>query len=470
MDILERNALDCDRLVFDPDLIRKYDRNGPRYTSYPTADRFAAGFDAQAYEQALARRAGSVSGEPLSLYFHLPFCATVCFYCGCNKVVTRNRARATDYVDALLAEIDMHADRLGERCPVDQMHWGGGTPTFLPDAEMERLMAAIRRRFDLRSGGEYSIEVDPRAVGTQTLTLLGFLGFNRISVGVQDFDIAVQRAVNRIQSEEQTRETIEVARRAGFRSVSIDLICGLPRQTLEGFSHTIERVLASDPDRIAIYNYAHLPALFKPQRQIDPAELPSPETRLELMRRTIERLVQAGYVYIGMDHFAKPEDDLARAYRGGHLQRNFQGYSTHADCDLIAFGTSAIGKIGPTYSQNVRTLDEYYERIGRGELPILRGFTLDADDVLRREVIHGLMCGVALDTRAVERRHGIDFAAYFGPELEDLNGMADDGLVSISADAIRIEPRGRLLVRNIGMVFDRYLRQSRSEGRYSRTI
>jgi oxygen-independent coproporphyrinogen III oxidase len=459
-----------ERLVFDADLIRKYDRFGPRYTSYPSADRFTPAYDADAYRAGLERRAGHDDRAPFSLYFHIPFCNTVCFYCGCNKVITKNRTRSVEYVDYVLREIEMVTRSLPDRPRVTQLHWGGGTPTFLPQPEMVRLMGATRDAFALDPAGENSIEVDPRKVDRGMVELLAELGFNRISLGVQDFDQDVQRAVNRIQSEAETRAVIDAARENRFRSVSIDLIYGLPRQTLAGFERTIDRVLDASPDRLAIYNYAHLPSLFKPQRNIHAHELPSPEVKLDILHASIERLTRAGYVYIGMDHFAKPDDDLAIAQRNGRLQRNFQGYSTHADTDLVAFGVSAIGRIADSYGQNAKTLDDYYARIDRGELPVFRGYTLNADDVVRRWTIQALMCRGEVDYAEFRRVHGTAFGTYYAVEAEDLAALADDGLVAADANGLRVLPRGRLLVRNVAMVFDRYLRARQPVERYSKTI
>ena len=443
--------------IFDPELIRRYDQTGPRYTSYPTAVQFHEGFDEVAYrEQA---RLSNAAGGPLSLYFHLPFCDTICYYCACNKIVTRNRRRAGPYLERVHREIELQAALFDPARVVEQLAWGGGTPTFLSDGEMRALMAQTRRHFRLRDDdeGEYSIEVDPREADAGTIALLRELGFNRLSLGVQDLDPAVQRAVNRIQSEEQTLAVIEAARREGFRSVSVDLMYGLPLQTLDSFARTLDRVIAAGPDRLSVFNYAHLPQMFKTQRQIDAGQLPPPAEKLRILGHTIERLTEAGYVYIGMDHFARPDDELARAQREGSLYRNFQGYSTHAECDLVAMGITAIGKVGPSYAQNLRTLDAYYERIDAGRLAIFRGVLLDADDLLRRDVINGLICNFRLDKTRIEAAHGIVFDDYFAEELERLQALAADGLVELLPDAIVVLPAGRLLIRNVCMVFDRYL-------------
>jgi oxygen-independent coproporphyrinogen-3 oxidase len=354
--------------------------------------------------------------------------------------------------------------------PVEQLHWGGGTPTFLAPDEMSALMAMLRDAFAFAPDAEISIEVDPRKVDAETIGVLARLGFNRISVGIQDFDPAVQQAVNRIQSEAETRAVIDAARATGFGSVNVDLIYGLPRQTVAGFEATLDKVVAAAPDRIALYSYAHVPHLFKPQRRIAPSELPAPEAKLGILALAIDRLGAAGYRYIGMDHFAKPTDELAVAQSAGRLHRNFQGYSTRPECDLVAFGISAIGKIGPSYVQNVRTLDEYYARLDAQTLPVLRGIALDADDLLRRDVIQKLMCSFALDYAAVESAHRIRFGEYFGPELAALETLAADGLVEWIEGGLAVTPRGRLLVRSVAMVFDRYLREQRESARYSRVI
>jgi len=459
-----------DNLVFDPQIIRQFDVNGPRYTSYPTADRFVEAFDGEASRQWLSQRNIGAISRPLSLYFHLPFCNTICYYCACNKIITKDHGRSAKYLRYLEKEIALQSAALDGTHDVIQLHWGGGTPTFLSHDEMRQLMGATRKHFRLLDNGEYSIEVDPRKVDAATVALLGELGFNRMSVGVQDFDEAVQKAVNRIQSEEETYGVIEAARANGFKSVSIDLIYGLPKQNVIGFNRTLERVLAMDPDRLSIYNYAHLPSLFKPQRRILDADLPSADVRMQLLALAIRRLTEAGYVYIGMDHFAKPDDELAVAQRQARLHRNFQGYSTYADCDLLAFGISAIGKVGPTYSQNVKTLDEYYDRLDAGELPVYRGIELTADDILRRSIIQALMCHFELSVESIEAAHLIDFHQYFAEELQDLKAMEAAGLVKVSKDWISVLPPGRMLVRAISMVFDRYLRADRQRTRYSKVI
>ena len=462
-----------ENLVFDPQIIRRFDVNGPRYTSYPTADRFVEAFDSDAAKLWLGKRTIGGIGRPLSLYFHIPFCNTICYYCACNKIITKDHGRSAKYLKYLGKELALQSESLegrdGEH-EVIQLHWGGGTPTFLSHDEMRQLMGETRKHFKLLDGGEYSIEVDPRKVDTATVALLGELGFNRMSVGVQDFDERVQVAVNRVQSEEETATVINAARANGFKSVSIDLIYGLPHQTVMGFNRTLERVLAMDPERLSIYNYAHLPSLFKPQRRIAEPDLPSADTKLQILALAIRKLTEAGYVFIGMDHFAKPGDELAVAQRQGRLHRNFQGYSTYADCDMLSFGISSIGKVGPTYSQNVKTLDEYYDRLDARMLPVFRGIELNADDILRRSIIQALMCHFELSLESIESAHLIDFHRYFAAELDDLKEMERAGLLKVERDWITVLSPGRLLVRIIAMVFDRYLRADRQRTRYSKVI
>jgi oxygen-independent coproporphyrinogen-3 oxidase len=458
------------QLVVDLELIRRLDKNGPRYTSYPTADRFVEAFNAETYSLWVAKREIGGIARPLSLYIHIPFCNTLCFYCACNKVITKDRSKSAEYVRYLIKEMQMQAKLLGERQVVEQLHFGGGTPTFLSDDEIRQVMAAIRENFKLVEDGEYSIEIDPRKVTDDTIALLGAEGFNRISIGVQDFDDEVQRAVNRIQSEEETLGIIKAARANGFKSVSIDLIYGLPKQTLAGFGVTLDRVIAANPDRLSIYNYAHMPTLFKPQRRIHDEDLPSGQMKLDILSMAVSKLTGAGYVYIGMDHFAKPEDELAVAQRQSRLHRNFQGYSTHSDCDLIALGVSAIGKIGPTYSQNYRDLESYYDALGRDQLPIMRGMELNADDLVRRAIIQDLMCHFELVKKTLNIAYLIDFDSYFEAEMKELRDYEREGLLEISDDGIRVTPKGRMLIRNICMVFDKYLRTRTEHARYSKVI
>jgi len=457
-------------LQFDPALIRKHDGFGPRYTSYPTADRFHEGFDTAQYIAALHARNDTRPAHPLSLYVHLPFCNTICYYCACNKVITRNRARSARYVRYVEREIAITGALVEGDGPVSQVHWGGGTPTFLARDEMRDLMGALRSHFRFAHDTEISIEVDPRKVEPDTIAFLAALGFNRISVGIQDFDPAVQQAVNRIQSVEQTREVIEVARASGFVSASVDLIYGLPLQTVDGFSRTLDQVVALNPDRVAVYGYAHLPEMFKAQRQIDAADLPDAATRLALFGRALEHLSAAGYVYIGMDHFAKASDELVLAQRAGTLQRNFQGYSTHGDCDIVGLGVSAIGRIGDSYSQNARDLMGYYGALDAGRLPVARGLELDEDDLIRRELIGELMCHGVVDKQQFGARHRLLFDEYFVRARERLAPLVADGLVEDDAREVRVTSRGRLLLRIIAMCFDAYLDDKAQAARYSRVI
>lgn len=452
----------------NPALLNRFDVPGPRYTSYPTADRFVEAFDTAALSGWLGRR-GEAAG-PLSIYVHVPFCSTVCYYCACNKFITRDQGKAAEYLAALQREADMIAALLSGPRQVEQLHFGGGTPTFLTNDELRELMAMLTARFPLLPKGEFSIEVDPRSTPPDKVRTLAELGFNRISVGVQDFDPAVQKAVNRLQSFEMTKATIDAARAAEFKSVNMDLIYGLPKQTQETFAKTLDKVLVLSPERIALYNYAHLPDRFKPQRRIVAEQLPSPQEKMNIMLDAIQRLTDVGYRYIGMDHFAKGDDDLARAQHQGRLQRNFQGYSTRPDCDLIGLGVSAISKVGPTYSQNVRELDEYYDRIKSGMLPTARGVLLDRDDLVRRAVIMALMCHFEVSKEAIEHAHLIKFDEYFRRELADLKPFEDEGLVENTTEWVSILPRGKLLVRAIAMGFDRYLRNDERVRRYSKIV
>ncbi|MEA3412043.1 MAG: oxygen-independent coproporphyrinogen III oxidase [Pseudomonadota bacterium] len=458
-------------IEFDKELIRRYDLSGPRYTSYPTAVQFHEGFGAEQYREVARRTNEGENPRPISLYVHIPFCATVCFYCACNKVVTRNRDRAVPYLENLYRELRMQGELFDASRPVDQLHWGGGTPTFLNPEQMAELMTVTSRHFKLRDDdqGEYSIEIDPREADEYTIELLRELGFNRLSLGVQDFEPRVQAAVNRIQSEEQTFAVMDAARRCGFRSISMDLIYGLPFQTEITFARTLEKIITAQPDRLSVFNYAHLPERFKPQRRINAADLPSPSRKLAILQTSIRMLGEAGYVYIGMDHFARPDDELAIAQRQRKLYRNFQGYSTHADCDLVGAGITSIGSVGETYGQNVRTLDEYEACIGDDRLPVFRGVQLNRDDLIRRHVIKELICHFAIDFPEVETAFDIDVDSYFRTELDRLEEMRRDGLIDLGGGGIRVLPRGRLLIRNICMVFDHYL-GGQQTNRYSKVI
>jgi oxygen-independent coproporphyrinogen-3 oxidase len=457
-------------LVIDPVLIRSHDVSGPRYTSYPTADRFVEAFGETELRQWLAKRNIGGISQPLSAYVHLPFCDTVCYYCACNKVVTRDHSRSAKYIKYLQKELALLGPLLGSDRKLCQLHWGGGTPTFLAREEMRELMASLDATFERSADAEVSLEVDPRRVEAGTMEFLAGLGFNRVSIGVQDFDAAVQQAVHRIQSEEVTRRVIEEARASGFRSVNLDLIYGLPKQTLDSFNRTLDKVLALAPDRIALYSYAHLPKVFKPQRRIAAADLPSPEAKLQIMTLAIGRLTREGYLYIGMDHFARPDDELAVAQRQGRLQRNFQGYSTRPESDMIALGASAIGRIGPSYYQNAKRLDDYYAALDAGRLPVVRGIELTPDDLVRRAVIQALSCHFRVSIESIELAYLIDFREHFEAELKDLRRLAAEGLVELAPDWIVVTPKGRLLVRRICMVFDRYLREREARASYSKVI
>lgn len=455
---------------FDPQLIARYDVAGPRYTSYPTAPQFHDGFGESALRRAVHdsnERAG-----PLSIYVHVPFCFSPCFYCGCNRVITRDARKATQYLDYLEKELALLGPLFERGREVRQLHLGGGTPSFLDMAQMQRLFEMLARHFDMQQScsREWGIEIDPRDVDAAYIRELSRLGFNRISVGIQDFDAAVQKAVNRVQSVAQTAEVLSAARDWGFTSASVDLIYGLPRQTLDGFDRTLDEVIALSPDRVAIYGYAHLPHLFKAQQRIDDGELPDAATRLALLGLAWEKLGAAGYVYIGMDHFARTDDELARAQREGTLQRNFQGYSTHGDCDIVGLGVSAIGRIADTYSQNARDLLSYYAALEAGQLPVKKGIELSRDDLVRRQLIGELMCHGTLDMREFGERHGLRFEAHFAQDLDRLQPLIDDGLVARHGDDIQVTPRGRPLLRNIAMCFDAYLGKSAATPRYSRTI
>jgi oxygen-independent coproporphyrinogen-3 oxidase len=447
-----------DSVCFDADLIRRYDRNGPRYTSYPTAVQFHTRFGEAEYRRAAAAT-DQLPIKPLSLYVHVPFCSSPCFYCGCNKIITRDAAKAQRYLDYLYREIALQAPLFAHARIVEQLHFGGGTPTFLSLRQLSDLIDMLATEFHLTGAAtrEYSIEIDPRTLTPQSLPALAAMGFNRLSFGVQDFDPEVQRAVNRIQSVVETQDAIAQARDSGFNSVSVDLIYGLPKQTLAGFARTLDTVVHARPDRLAVYGYAHMPRMFKAQRQINEAELPTAQTRIDLLGLTIDKLTNAGYVYIGMDHFALPGDELVKAQRDGTLQRNFQGYSTRADCDLVALGVSSIGKLGDTYSQNAKTLPEYYAALDAGRLPIQRGIVLTQDDLIRREVIQQIMCHGSIDFTAIDTQFQIDFTGYFAHELEQLEVLIRDGHVQQIPGHIVVTPEGRLLLRNVAMTFDAYL-------------
>ncbi len=458
--------------VFTTDLLRRLDTQGPRYTSYPTADRFHEQHTDAHYAQALAARAALArlnAAPPLAIYVHLPFCESVCYYCACNKIVTRHRERAAEYLDDLEREIALHEAALGVRQRVSQLHLGGGTPTFLNDAELSRLMAALGRAFDIAPDAERSIEVDPRTASPDRLQHLSALGFNRISFGVQDFDADVQQAVHRVQPFEQVQALMTVARRIGFESINVDLIYGLPRQRPQTFAATIARVLALAPDRIALYGYAHLPERFKPQRRIVSAELPDGATRLAMLGHAIGAFTAVGYEYVGMDHFARPDDALAIAKRQGRLHRNFQGYTTQPECDLIGLGVSAIGRVGATHAQNAKTLESYQRAVREGRFATVRGLALDSDDLLRRKVIMDLMCRGRVDFAEVQAEFGVHAPSFFADELKRLAPLVAHDLVRLHDDGVEVTPAGWYVVRAVAMVFDRYL-QGSARDRFSKVL
>jgi oxygen-independent coproporphyrinogen-3 oxidase len=457
-------------IEFSEELIRRFDKLGPRYTSYPTADRFHTEFSENSYISYLEQRASDTrKNPPLSIYIHVPFCESLCYFCACNKIITKDHSRTTEYLRYLAKEMALVVAKIGPDRRTAQLHFGGGTPTFLNPDELRELMALIRSHFEILPDAELGIEIDPRTVSDDTLALLAELGFNRTSFGVQDFDPAVQQAVNRIQPYEMVEKAVTASRKAGFESINADLIYGLPKQSMGSFNRTLDQVIELSPDRIALYNYAHLPSRFKAQRQIIESELPSAEERLQIFLMSVRRLLDAGYIYIGLDHFSKPEDELNKARLDKSLHRNFQGYTTRADCDLIGFGVSAIGKVGHSYSQSVRTIKAYYEHLDADQLPIEKGFSLTADDVLRRQVIMELMCSGPVDFAAINDAHGIDFLTYFSDELAQLQQYQDAELIQVDQNSIVVTAKGRMFVRAVGMVFDKYLAQQ-TGAKYSKLI
>ena len=454
------------------ELLRRFDVSGPRYTSYPTADRFVEAFTAADYKQALTlRRAGvAAAASPLSLYVHIPFCESLCYYFACNKIITKHHDRSAPYLNYLSREVDLHTKELGLGQAVSQVHLGGGSPTFMSDDELRQLMAMLRRNFTFVPGGEYSIEVDPRTIDASRLDTLAELGFNRLSFGVQDFDPAVQKSVHRVQPAEQVFALVAAARERKFDSINVDLIYGLPLQNPESFDRTLAQVVELRPERIALYAYAHLPERFKPQRRITTTEIPNGAAKVAMLARSMAAFMRAGYVYIGMDHFALPTDALAIAQRQGRLHRNFQGYSTQPDCDLIGLGVSSIGKIGATYSQNAKTMEEYCDFLDQGEFPVVRGLALSRDDVLRRAVIMALMCQGVVSYESIELAHLIEFRKYFASELEALQKLAEQGMVTMSDSGIQVTTMGWFFVRAVAMVFDKYLQTDRTRARFSKII
>ena len=459
-------------LVLSPELLQRYDVAGPRYTSYPTADRFVEAFGEADYVHALHQRRDGLGAKahPLSLYVHIPFCESLCYYCACNKIITKHHERGAEYLRYLEREVDLNMAHLGLGQVVSQLHLGGGSPTFLSDEELTQLMTMLRRNFQFAPGGECSVEIDPRTVTRERLAHLAELGFNRLSFGVQDFEPAVQKAVHRIQPAEQVFDLVAVSRDLGFESVNVDLIYGLPMQTPETFERTLAQITHLRPDRIALYAYAHLPERFKPQRRIHTQDLPPAASKLVMLSSAMRVLMAAGYVYVGMDHFALPIDALAVAKRQGRLHRNFQGYSTQPDCDLIALGVSSIGRVGPTFSQNVKTLDEYYDLLNQGHLPVVRGMALSRDDLVRRSVIMALMCQGSVLFESVDLAHLVNFKSYFANELQTLTSMQDQGLVALDESGIQVTELGWFFVRGVAMVFDKYLQADMNRARFSKII
>lgn len=452
-------------IEWDQSLIEKYNYSGPRYTSYPTALEFSDAFGMAEFEAA----AGRYPGRPLSLYVHVPFCHKLCYYCGCNKVITRHQGKADTYLDYLEREIERLAPLFADRT-VTQLHWGGGTPTFLTEVQIRRLNGLLRRHFRFAERGEYSIEIDPREIELSVLEVLKEEGFNRISLGVQDFDKAVQKVVNREQDNDFIKALVRRADELGFVSTNLDLIYGLPLQTPASFRHTLEQVAAMAPDRLSVFNYAHLPSRFAAQRKLNEADMPKPAQKLAMLQDTIAYLTGQGYQFIGMDHFAKPGDSLAVAQRQGELHRNFQGYTTQGDCDLLGLGVSAISMVGDAYSQNHKDLKRYYAQLDRLGHAQTVGYALNEDDRLRRDLIKTLICNFELEFAPLEREYGIHFADYFAEDLTLLQTFIDDGLVTLESGAIRVAPKGRLLIRNICMCFDVHLRRQARMQQFSRVI
>ena len=462
--------LDCIMPGVSTETLKKYDVSGPRYTSYPTADRFVEAFTQDAYMLALEQRRAIAATQPLSIYVHIPFCESLCFFCACNKIVTKHHERSAEYLRYLNREIDLLINHLGAGQTISQLHLGGGSPTFFSDEELAELMSMLKRNFVFSPSGEYSIEVDPRTVNEQRLKHLADLGFNRLSFGVQDFDPEVQKAVHRIQPAEQVFSLVEAARRYQFESVNVDLIYGLPMQTPESFKRTLAEVVELRPNRIALYGYAHLPERFKPQRRISEYELPAAADKITMLGSALKAFIDAGYIYVGMDHFALPDDDLAIAKRQGRLHRNFQGYSTQPDCDLISLGVSAIGRVGATYSQNAKTIEEYYDHLNHGRFPVVRGLALSRDDIVRRAVIMAIMCQGALEYEAIELAYMLDFKSYFANEMEALKALEKTDMLVLEEDGLQVTDTGWFFVRAVAMVFDKHLQTDRNRARFSKIL
>jgi len=460
-----------DKISVDLDLLKKYDQPGPRYTSYPTAPYFHEGIDYSEYINHIEQDNRLINNPDLSLYFHLPFCDTLCYFCGCNMMVTRNYDKIDRYIDYLEKEIILLKQHIDEDRKIIQLHWGGGTPTHLSPAQILRLGKIIHDNFEFKTDAEVGVEIDPRELTLDHMKALRDMGFNRCSMGVQDFDPVVQKTVNRLQPEDITRQTVDWSKELGFKSINLDLMYGLPFQKTVSFSKTIDKVLSMNPDRLAVFNYAHLPDMIKHQKLIKDEWIPPREEKLQLLKLSIDKLSDAGYTYIGMDHFAKPDDELTIAMENGTLYRNFQGYSTHAGINLFAMGITSITMLSDTYMQNVKNLKDYYRLIDQNKLPIMRGIILNNDDIIRREVITELMCNFRLKKEKIEKKYGLHFDSYFAEALEHLVSLEDDGLVEIKSDQITVTNSGRLLIRNIAMKFDAYLmKKEKDKPQFSRTV
>lgn len=452
-------------IIWDSALIQKYNQSGPRYTSYPTALEFHENYTEQDFEAAAKR----YQNRPLSLYVHIPFCHQLCYFCACNKVITRHQHKADIYLGYLEKEIISRAQLFKHRT-VTQIHWGGGTPTYLSEAQSARLMAMLKANFTIAENAEISIEIDPRQIEFSMLDHLRSLGFNRMSMGVQDFNKDVQKAVNREQDEEFIHDMLERARALGFESTNLDLIYGLPLQTVESFMFTLEKVIALNPDRLSVFNYAHLPSRVPGQAKIKEHQLPAPETKLTILQKTIEILGNAGYKFIGMDHFAKPHDELAVAQEQGVLHRNFQGYTTQEECDLLGLGVSSISLLGDTYAQNEKDLKIYYALVEEQGHALYKGLALTQEDCLRRDVIKQLICNFKLDFALLEAQYGIQFTTHFAEDLALLKPLMDDELIKLTDTGLQVSPKGRLLIRNICMCFDTYSREAAKRQQFSRII
>ena len=451
-------------------LLQKFDVNGPRYTSYPTADRFVEAFTENAYKEALEQRRLHPINQPLSIYVHIPFCESLCFYCACNKIVTKHHERSREYLDYLKKEIDLHLDYLGQKQVVSQLHLGGGSPTFFSDEEIKELFNKLKEVFVFSSQGEYSIEVDPRTVDSKRLKRLKEIGFNRLSFGVQDFNPDVQKAVHRVQPFDQVVSLMNDAHEDGYESINMDLIYGLPLQTPETFNETLDQVISLKPDRIALYAYAHLPQRFKPQRRIHEDDIPPAKNKITMLSLAIEKFLENGYIYVGMDHFALPTDSLAIAKRQGRLHRNFQGYSTQPDCDIIALGVSAIGRVGANYNQNAKELEDYYDHLNHRRFPIIKGLALSKDDIVRRAVIMEIMCQGRLDYQSIELAYLINFKEYFSSEMNLLRNFQEKDFIDLDDSGIQVTDTGWFFVRAIAMIFDRYLQLDQNRTRFSKIL